>query len=133
MAKIGMSELPDAKVTHDHLGKVDRFHLILYIVRVRQVSEYVDAELVELFAQELVHDEELNDRVEQVDKFYEEVRGHQVVSQVNARTAKQRFAKVFNALKERVVCATTSRVACVLINVLHHVFHDFGFVRKFLH
>lgn len=133
MAEIRMSELSDAKVTHDHLGKIDRFHLSLYIVSVRQISKDVDAEFVELLAQELVHDEKLHDRVEQVDKFDEEIRGHQVIAQVNARSAKQRFAKVFYSLKERVVSATTSRIACVLVYVLHHVFHDFGFACELLH
>jgi hypothetical protein len=80
---------------------------------------------VKLFAQELIHDEKLSNRVEQVDEFDKKVGGDQVVSKIDARSAEKRFAKVFYLLKHGVYRLTTSRVAGILVDILHNVFHYF--------
>ena len=102
VTEVWMAELADSKVAHDHLGKVDRLGRALLAVRVGHVAENVYAELVELLAQELVHHKELHDRVEEVDDFYEEVSGDQVVTQVDARAAEERIAEEFHLLKYRI-------------------------------
>ena len=109
----------------DGLGALDA-------VRIRQISEYIHAELVKLLAEKLVHYKKLHDRVYEIGQLDKKVSGHYVVAQVDARAAEQRLAKIFYLIEDGVDGSTATRIACILVYVLHDVFHDFGSLVKFL-
>lgn len=88
---------------------------------------------MELLAQELVHHKELHDRVDQVDDFNEEIRRDQIVAQVDARAAKERLAEILDLVEYGVARFAASRIASVLIDVVHNVLHDFLLAADLLH
>ena len=132
VAEVGMPKLPDEEIAHDHLGKIDRVAGGLNRVAVGEVAEHVNAQLMKLLAKKLVHQIELSDRIEYVNKLDEKVGGDQVVAEVDARAAHERFAKEFGLVGERARVFAAARVTRVLVDVVHNVFHDFFFVFEFL-
>ena len=128
-----MSKLPYQEIAHDHLRKIYRVTSSLNRIAVGEVAEHVNAKLMKLLAKKLVHQIELSNRIEYVNKLDEEVGGDQIVAQIDTRAANKRLAKELGLVSECARVFAAARVARILIDVVHNVFHDFLFIFEFIH